>query len=118
MKVSEFSRIGLTVALGLLVASCAPDEGKSTMTLDEALDLVTEEALIAHVSYLADDALEGRMTGEPGYDKAATYVAEQFAALGLEPAGSDGWLQPVPGCGGANVVQRQEIGCLLGTADG
>ena len=97
MKVSEFNRIGLTVALGLLVASCgARDEGSSTMTLDEALDLVTEDALIAHVSYLADDALEGRMTGQPGYDKAATYVAEQFAALGVEPAGNDGWYQQVP----------------------
>ncbi len=48
-----------------------------------------------HVEYLASDALEGRMTGSPGYDKAADYVIAQFKALGLEPAGIDGYLQPI-----------------------
>ena len=50
----------------------------------------------SHVAVLADDALEGRGTGSPGHRKAAEYVAGQFAKLGLRPAGSDGFLQPVP----------------------
>jgi Peptidase family M28 len=49
----------------------------------------------AHVRYLADDKLEGRLTGTPGYRQAAAYVAERFKELGLAPAGSDGWFQPV-----------------------
>lgn len=49
----------------------------------------------SHVAYLASDALEGRQTGSPGYDKAADYVIAQLKALGLEPAGIDGYLQPV-----------------------
>jgi hypothetical protein len=47
--------------------------------------------------FLADDLLEGRAPGTRGYDLAARYVAAQFEALGLEPAGSEGsYYQPVP----------------------
>jgi Zn-dependent M28 family amino/carboxypeptidase len=49
----------------------------------------------AHVRYLADDRLEGRLTGTSGYRKAAEYVAAHFKAYGLEPAGTDGYYQPV-----------------------
>ncbi len=49
----------------------------------------------AHVDYLASDALEGRGTGTPGHEKGVHYVIEQFRALGLEPAGVDGYRQPV-----------------------
>ena len=49
----------------------------------------------AHVRFLADDALEGRDTGSPGYRKAAAYVAGEFQRAGLAPAGTDGYLQPV-----------------------
>jgi len=38
-----------------------------------------------HVRVLAEDALEGRETGSEGYAKAARYVAEQLAAMGVEP---------------------------------
>ncbi|MBH1999580.1 MAG: M20/M25/M40 family metallo-hydrolase [Sphingomonadaceae bacterium] len=49
----------------------------------------------AHVQTLASDAMEGRGTGTPGYDRAADYVIGQFKALGLKPAGTDGYKQPV-----------------------
>jgi Zn-dependent M28 family amino/carboxypeptidase len=49
----------------------------------------------AHVRYLADDKLEGRLTGTPGYRQAAAYVAERFKEYGLAPGGSDGYFQPV-----------------------
>lgn len=44
----------------------------------------------AHVEFLADDMLEGRGSGQRGYDLAALYVASRYRALGLEPAGDDG----------------------------
>ena len=47
------------------------------------------------VSYLADDKLEGRDTGSAGHRQAAEFVADQFARLGLKPAGTDGYIQPV-----------------------
>lgn len=43
---------------------------------------------------LSGDAMEGRDTGSPGYDRAAAYVADRFASAGLKPAGENGgWTQ-------------------------
>ena len=49
----------------------------------------------AHVQYLASDQLQGRDTGSEGYRKAAAYVAGKFKEDGLDPAGTDGYYQPV-----------------------
>ena len=49
----------------------------------------------SHVQFLADDSLEGRDTGSRGFEKAANYMVEQFRAAGLEPAGADGYRQPM-----------------------
>jgi hypothetical protein len=49
----------------------------------------------AHVQFLADDKLEGRNVGTAGYDKAVDYVESQFQAIGLTPAGTSGFRQPV-----------------------
>ncbi len=43
-----------------------------------------------HVEFLADDALEGRMTGSEGSKRAADYIVEHFTNLNLQPAGVDG----------------------------
>ena len=48
-----------------------------------------------HVEVLAADGMNGRQTGSADFDRAADYVIGQFKALGLEPAGSDGFRQPV-----------------------
>lgn len=45
---------------------------------------------------LSSKDFEGRGTGQPGADKAANYLAEQFAKLGLKPGGENGtFLQPI-----------------------
>src|SRR5690606_6098915 len=72
--------------------------------------------ILAPVRVLADDAFEGRMAGSPAERCAADYIADRFAALGLEPAGDDGYFQDVPlasvlnphapGGTGRNVVAR------------
>jgi Zn-dependent M28 family amino/carboxypeptidase len=43
-----------------------------------------------HIKVLASPAYEGRLTGSPGYDKAARYVAAKFKAAGLKPGGDKG----------------------------
>lgn len=43
-----------------------------------------------HIDYLASDELGGRGVGSPGCKLAADYIADQFAEIGLEPAGDDG----------------------------
>jgi hypothetical protein len=59
-----------------------------------ARPLFDADKYLAHVKYLASDELEGRLTGTPGCDLAAEYIARQFAEAGLKPAGDDGsWFQ-------------------------
>src|SRR5580693_5223801 len=48
-----------------------------------------------YVKVLADDNMEGRETGSAGLKRAEAYVVEQLKADGVEPAGSDGYYQPV-----------------------
>lgn len=49
----------------------------------------------SHVSFLAADEMRGRETGSPEHRKAATYVAAELENAGVQPAGSNGFLQPV-----------------------
>ncbi|HUX05747.1 MAG TPA: M28 family peptidase [Acidobacteriota bacterium] len=82
----------------LLADETARDKAAASITIDELRD---------HLYYLASDALEGRMPGEPGYRIAAEYSATQFRAAGLEVPdfGKDtpAFLQPVP-------LQRTDLG--------
>jgi Zn-dependent M28 family amino/carboxypeptidase len=48
-----------------------------------------------YVSFLADDRLEGRETGSEGLRKAEAYVVDLLTKAGLEPAGVNGFYQPV-----------------------
>src|SRR5436305_2267248 len=48
-----------------------------------------------HVQVLADDKMEGRDTGSPGLRKAEAYIVDQLTKAGLQPAGSQGFYQPV-----------------------
>jgi len=50
----------------------------------------------SHVEALANDGMEGRDTGSEGYRRAERYVAAQFEIAGLQPAGEQGYYQPVP----------------------
>jgi Zn-dependent M28 family amino/carboxypeptidase len=77
------------------VSLSAPAFGQSPSPA-APLPAFSADAFHAHVAFLADDLLEGREAGTRGYDIAARYVATQFEALGLSPAGPDGaWQQPV-----------------------
>jgi hypothetical protein len=49
----------------------------------------------SHVEALANDGMEGRNTGSAAHKRAAEYVAAQFKKDGLEPAGTNGYIQPV-----------------------
>jgi hypothetical protein len=42
------------------------------------------------VAALADNGMEGRLTGTPAYQRAADYVVAQAREIGLEPAGDEG----------------------------
>jgi hypothetical protein len=81
----------LLAAVLLVMAATAQAQSPSPAEQDIA------RRVRADVEFLASDSLEGRDTGSRGYLIAADYVAAQFRAIGLEPAGEKGgWFQQVP----------------------
>ena len=62
---------------------------------DSAAPQFSGDRIKSDVAFLADDKLEGRYTGSPGYEIAARYVAARFAALGLQPGDHGSWYQQV-----------------------
>ncbi len=57
---------------------------------------ITETDLRADLQFIASDALEGRMSLQPGDDAAAQWIASEFAKDGLTPPASGSYFQPVP----------------------
>ena len=57
-------------------------------------DNATVTNLQAHISYLANDKLEGRRAGTNGEKLAGEYISQKFQELGLQPKGSEGFFQP------------------------
>jgi len=46
-----------------------------------------------HISYLADDKLEGRRAGTNGETLAMNYIGDEFGKIGLSPKGTEGFFQ-------------------------
>jgi len=72
----------------------------------ESARRITANELFGIVEELASPRYEGRLTGSPGFRKAAGYVAEQFESIGLQPYSKNGYFQEfaipytvvLPGC--------------------
>jgi hypothetical protein len=79
--------------LAFSLAAAAPAQNKAAASGPS----FSADRFRAHVTFLADDRLEGRDTGSRGHEIAAAYVASQFVGLGLTPGGENGsWFQQVP----------------------
>ncbi|HEV2671147.1 MAG TPA: M28 family peptidase [Gemmatimonadales bacterium] len=76
-------------AVVMLALLTVPGSAQQTVPVDTA-------AMDAHLRFLASDLLEGRAPATRGGQLATAYIAAQFQALGLEPAGTNGsFFQPV-----------------------
>ena len=69
-----------------MAAVATPGRLAAAETAEEA----TEKRLKDAIEFLASDELEGRGVGTKGIDRAADYLAEQFAAMGLNTKLYDG----------------------------
>src|SRR5256885_1720432 len=79
-----------------LAAPCAAPAPAAT-DMKGVLDAADARRIDADLRFLADDALEGRGTGQQGGRLAALYLDTRFRLLGLEPAApKGGYLQEVP----------------------
>ncbi|WP_308815163.1 M28 family metallopeptidase [Sphingomonas sp. GV3] len=90
------SALAQTNAPPAAAAPSAPTPMLDTAAINAPLP-ADQAAMKAHVLFLASDAMKGREAGSPEFDIAAQYVAAQFYAAGLRPAGDKGgYLQTVP----------------------
>lgn len=55
---------------------------------------IREADLRAELTFVASDALQGRMSMQPGDDAAVQWIAAEFAKAGLQPAATDAKGQP------------------------
>src|SRR5229473_3358153 len=79
--------VGFAAALVLIGARAVSADGDAA---DEAMAAIRPAAIRADMRFLADDLLEGRGTGTRGHEIAAKFIASEFEAMGLEPAGENG----------------------------
>ena len=89
------TRIFCAVALGASFSLFAAD--KPEEKLKPALDVITPDALLAHIKTLASDEFEGRSPGTKGEELSIKYISDQFRSIGLKPGNPDGsYFQEVP----------------------
>jgi len=72
----------------LFVALCAPLFAQQSPAFDG-------KSWWTHVKVIASDEMEGRDTGSLGLRKAQAYIVEELKKSGIQPAGSEGFYQPI-----------------------
>jgi Zn-dependent M28 family amino/carboxypeptidase len=80
------SLVALLLPVGSLVSPLPAQQPAGT----RLANAISAGVMRAHLTFLSDDALEGRAPGTRGGLIAGKYIAAQFERLGLEPAGDSG----------------------------
>jgi Zn-dependent M28 family amino/carboxypeptidase len=80
------NRFVLAVAVAVPLAASASAQ---PAPVKQAFDALRADAIRAHTKFLSSDLLEGRGPGTRGDELTTSYIAAQFEALGLEPAGDN-----------------------------
>lgn len=79
--------------LSLPVFSMAQKKDKNAM---KAAASITPADMKKHLYIIASKEMEGRDTPSPGLERAASYIEEQFKAMGLAPGNKDSYRQYYP----------------------
>lgn len=84
------------------------DSEQKEDTLNTEFDIDIKTRIQEHVEFLADDSLEGRMSGSKGSKLAADYIVQNFSQLNLQPAGEeDGFFQKFEFNAGSKVILQE-----------
>ena len=75
-----------------IVLACLLTSPALAQKLNRA-DKAIVSSLKTHITYLADDKLEGRRAGTKGEKLAMEYISGQFGKAGLIPKGDSSWFQ-------------------------
>lgn len=99
-------RRSLQLGVGLLVLA----------EFSRAAPAIDATRYVKDVRYLSSSAFDGRGSGSAGLDKAANFIARQFAKAGLRPVGSNGFFQPFPVSVRSTLGDKNSFSyCLSGT---
>ena len=100
------------LALGAAARLAAQQMG--TAQHDPPRAVIPPVLALDDIRFLSDDRLGGRLTGSPGADTAAAYLARRFEAVGLQPA-AGGWFQTFTIARDAPVAQHAHVAGLKGS---
>ena len=64
---------------------------------------------LADIKILSAPNMEGRGPGTKGLERASKYIEHRYNALGLQPAGSEGYLQPFTVTTGAKLKSDNDV---------
>lgn len=81
--------LGLALT-GRKLSGPTPILSPPTLDLSRTVPAISRDDIRHHISILASEGMEGRLTGTEGARRATDYVASVYQSLGLEPAGDDG----------------------------
>jgi len=79
------------LSLASLLTGVQPPAPSATASVVHRVD---RTQLMADVRELSSDQYQGRRTGTPGGLKARAWIRDAFAAIGLKPAGPNGFAEP------------------------
>ena len=105
-QVKKYQQKYLSLLLALLLVTstafgwtqaAVPVPARALSTSEQQLvDNLSLATIKETVKALAADEMQGRGTAQPGGDKAAAWIADRFAKLGLKPLGvNNSYLQPI-----------------------
>jgi Peptidase family M28/PDZ domain/PA domain len=89
----------------LLVVAMAGAPATAPLALGKANAARYDETVKA----LASPEMEGRGAGTKGIERAARMLEERYRSLGLEPAGTEGYLQPFTVTTGAKLASHNDL---------
>jgi Peptidase family M28/PDZ domain/PA domain len=95
--------LSLVLVSTLLAASTSPSIGK-----------VDPGPYLKDIEVLAAPNMEGRGPGTKGLAKASKYIEHRYKSLGLQPAGTDGYLQPFTVTTGAKLNAGNDLAVVNG----
>jgi hypothetical protein len=102
------------VTLAFVAATRVGAQQMGTAPREVVRPVVPPILAIDDIKFLSDDRLAGRLTGSPGADTAAAYLARRFKAVGLQPA-AGGWFQRFTIARDAPVAQHAHVAGLQGS---
>jgi peptidase M28-like protein/PA domain-containing protein len=95
MKTNKITFLLFACVVGLGASALVHAQQAVPAGVATGFNTIREDTLRADLTFLASDALQGRMSMQTGDDVAIQWIASEFAKAGLKPAANGSFLQPV-----------------------